>query len=453
METTLAPTQPVPTHPGLPLLGNTLAFMRDPLATLHTLRERYDRIVHLHIGGRHQYLLMQPEDAKHVLQENNRNYGRSPALHVLKIFLGEGLLTSDGEYWRRQRRLAQPAFHRQKLAALAQTMTAEAADWVDELKQSGDQPTNVSQAFMDVAMRIVCKTLFGSDVVGKLDGLSAALETLQHQANKRLLSPIRFPIEWPLPNHIRFRRAALVVDSFIYGVIKQRRQQVDDRHDDLLSMFQSAEDEETGERMSDGQLRDECVTLFAAGHETTAVSMGWTLHLLTQHPDVLARLRAEVSAVLGDERMPSPDRFRALPYTLQVIQESLRLYPPVWIMSRLAHADDRIGSYVIPGNTTAIVCPYLLHRDPASWPDPDRFDPDRFAPGWEKQRHSYAYLPFGGGPRLCIGNQFALMEMQIMLAMLVRTFDITAIPQQSVAPQPLITLRSKRPILVAMQTR
>ena len=446
METIFAPTRPAPIHPGLPLLGNTLAFMQDPLATLRTLRQRYDRIVHLRIGGRQQYLLLQPEDAKHVLQENNRNYGRSPALLILKIFLGDGLLTSDGDYWRRQRRLAQPAFHRQKLAVLTQTMIAEAADWVDELRQSGKQPVNVSQAFMDVAMRIVCKTLFGSDVVGKLDGLSAALETLQHQANRRLLSPVRLPISWPTPNHIQFRRAGAVVDSFIYGVIRQRRQEADDRHDDLLSMFQSAQDEETGERMSDGQLRDECVTLFSAGHETSAVSMGWTLHLLTQHPDVLARLRAEVSAVLGNERLPAPDRFRALTYTMQVIQESLRLYPPVWIMSRLAYADDQIGPYVIPANTTAIVCPYLLHHDPANWPDPDRFDPDRFAPGWEKQcpgpggepheRHSYAYLPFGGGPRLCIGNQFALMEMQILLALFVRTFDFKPVPDRPVELQP-----------------
>lgn len=470
METiSTSPTQPVPIHPGLPMLGNTLAFLRDPLGILHTLQQRYDRVVHLRIGGRHQYLVMQPEDAKHILQENHRNYGRSPAFNVLKIFLGNGLLTSEGDFWRRQRRLAQPAFHRQKLAALSQTMIHETADWVDELARlDHSRPLNASQAFMDVTMRIVCKTLFGSDVVGKLDGLSSALDTLQYQANQRMLSPIRFPMRWPTPAHLKFRRAGVLVDSFLYGVINQRRAESAGGRDDLLAMLQSAEDEDTGERMSDQQLRDECVTLFAAGHETTAVSMAWTLHLLTQHPAVLARLQTEAQTILGDARTPAPDAFRALPYAMQVVQESLRLYPPAWIMSRLALADDPIGSYTIPAGATALVSPYLLHRDPASWPDPERFDPDRFAPVQDKEqpdhesgpslrpgherpgheRHSYAYLPFGGGPRLCIGNQFALMEMQVLLAMLVRTFAVKPVLNQRIEPHPLITLRPKRPISI-----
>ena len=456
METIIPVSQPVPLHRGLPLLGNTLAFFRDPLKTLLILQRQQHRMVHLRIGGRHQYLVFSPEDSKHVLQENHRNYGRSLAFQVLKIFLGNGLLTSDGEFWRRQRRLAQPAFHRQKLAALTQTMITETATWLDELKQRNrTQPVNVSQAFMDVTMRIVCKTLFGSDVATQLDGLSLALDTLNYMANERLVSPIRMPLNWPTPGNRRFRRAGIQVDSFIYGLINQRRQNLItgvDSGDDLLGMLLSAEDEETGERMSDQQLRDECVTLFAAGHETTAVSMAWTLHLLAQNPDVLARLRSESKSVLGDAKTPVPDLFRALPYAMQVVQESLRLYPPAWIMSRLALGDDHIGPYTIPAGAAALVCPYLLHRDPANWSDPERFDPERFAPGGEKdQLHSYAYLPFGGGPRLCIGNQFALMEMQILLAMLVRDFDIQAVSNQRISPKPLITLRPNRPVNVILK--
>ncbi len=449
METIASPTRPVPLHPGLPLLGNTIAFLRHPLRTLATLQRNHDRMVHLRIGGRHQYLVFSPEDTKHIMQENHRNYGRSPAFQVLKIFLGNGLLTSEGDFWRRQRRLAQPAFHRQKLAALSQTMIAETAQWLAELTQNDlKQPVNVSQAFMDVTMRIVCKTLFGSDVVGKLDGLSTALDTLNYLANNRMLSPIRFPMHWPTPDNQRFRKAGVLVDSFIYGVINQRRQQNTDERDDLLAMLQNAEDEDTGERMSDQQLRDECVTLFAAGHETTAVSMAWTLHLLTQHPEILTRLQSEAKTILGDDALPSPEAFRRLTYTMQVVQESLRLYPPAWIMSRLALADDQIGPYTIPAGATALVCPYLLHRDPANWPDPSQFDPDRFAPGGAKEQlHSYAYLPFGGGPRLCIGNQFALMEMQILLAMLVRNFDLKVVSGQRIQPKPLITLRPDKPIL------
>lgn len=460
METTAPITLPVPLHRGLPLLGNTLAFLRNPLTTLHTLQRQNNRMVHLRIGGRHQYLVFSPEDSKHVLQENHRNYGRSPAFEVLKIFLGDGLLTSDGDFWRRQRRLVQPAFHRQKLAALAQTMITETAEWIAELKQhQSKQPVNVSQAFMDVTMRIVCKTLFGSDVATQLGGLSPALDTLNYMANERMLSPIRTPLSWPTPGNRRFRQAGIQVDSFIYGLINQRRQNQltnPDQNDDLLGMLLDAEDEETSDgadsgRMSDKQLRDECVTLFAAGHETTAVSMAWTLHLLTQHPNVLDRLRAEVQSVLGDAKAPTPEAFRALPYTMQVVQESLRLYPPAWIMSRLAHNDDPIGPYTIPAGATALVCPYLLHRDPTNWPDPDRFDPDRFAPGGPKEQvHPYAYLPFGGGPRLCIGNQFALMEMQILLAMMVQHFDFRAVPNQRITSKPLITLRPDQPIRVIL---
>ncbi|SOD78414.1 Cytochrome P450 [Spirosoma fluviale] len=454
METTAAPTHPVPLHPGLPFLGNTLAFVRDPLTILHTLQRKQDRIVHLRIGGRNQYLVFQPEDSKHILQENNRNYGRSPAFEVLKIFLGNGLLTSDGDFWRRQRRLAQPAFHRQKLAALAETMIAETADWLDTLKSADlTQPVNVSQAFMDVTMRIVCKTLFGSDTSGKLDGLSHALDSLNYLANSRMLSPIRFPMSWPTPNNQRSKRAQRQVDTFIYGLIDQRRKQHEDK-DDLLGMLLSAEDEETGERMSDQQLRDECVTIFSAGHETTAVSMAWTIYLLTKHPDILTRLQAESQTVLGDARIPPADAFRRLIYTLQVVQESLRLYPPAWIMSRRAREDDHIGPYTIPAGDTALVCPYLLHRDPANWPEPERFDPDRFAPGGPKDKlHSYAYLPFGGGPRLCIGNQFALMEMQILLALFVRRFDINRASGQTITPKPLITLRPNQPIQAVLSNR
>ena len=458
MKTIASTTEPVPLYPGLPLIGNTIDFVRNPLGTLLAIQRRQQRVVHLRIAGRHQYLVLKPEDAKHVLQENHRNYGRSLAFQVLKIFLGNGLLTSDGDFWRRQRRLVQPAFHRQKLAALAQTMIGETAAWIDELKQhDSTQPIDISQAFMDVTMRIVCRTLFGSEVATQLDGLSVALDTLNYMANDRMMSLFRVPMHWPTPGNLRFRRASQQVDTFVYKLINRRRRQLDDgvpAGDDLLAMLLSTEDEETGDwpnsgRMSDQQLRDECVTLFAAGHETTAVSMAWTLHLLTQHPDVLARLRQECQTALGNVRTPSPDVFRSLPYTMQVVQESLRLYPPAWIMSRLALGDDPVGPYCIPAGTTALVCPYLLHRDPENWPDPDRFDPDRFAPGGQKdQVHAYAYLPFGGGPRLCIGNQFALLEMQILLAMLVSNFVIKSESALPIAPRPLVTLRPSRPVRV-----
>ena len=448
----------VPVHPGLPLVGNTLAVARDPLGMFTRLQRQYGRVVRISIGGRNQYMVFQPEDVKHVMQENHRNYGRSPAFRVLKRFLGEGLLTSDGDFWRQQRRLAQPAFHRQKITVLAATMVQESAAWVAELRQRDHSgPVNISQALMDVTMRIVCKTLFSTDAGRKLDGLSHSLETLNVLANKSLLSPVKWPSSWPTPNNRRFNKARKLVDELIYEFIATRKR-TGARHDDLLDMLMYAEDEDTGGRMPETQLRDECVTLFTAGHETTAVSMAWTLYLLAQHPDILTKLQVEVATVLGTvtaekAALPPVEAFRAMPYTMQVVQESMRLYPPAWAMSRMALADDHIGPYRIPKGDTVVVSPYLLHHDPANWPDPERFDPERFAPGADAGRPAYAYLPFGGGPRLCIGNQFALMEMQIMLALLVQSFAIGAVAGKPIKPQPLITLRPSRPVWVQLTPR
>ena len=447
----------VPIHPGLPLVGNTLAFARNPLGMLTRLHRHYGRVVQISLGGRRQYVVFQPEDVKHVLQENHRNYVRSPAFAILKRFLGEGLLTSDGDFWRQQRRLAQPAFHRQKITLLAGTMVQEAAAWaVNMAKIDLSKPVNISQSLMDVTMVIVCKTLFSSSVNGRLGGLSYSLEILNILANKTLLSPIKLPRHWPTPNNIRYNRARTQVDGLIYEFIRTRKQ-TGDRLDDLLDMLLYAADEDTGETMSETQLRDECVTLFTAGHETTAVSMAWLLYLLAQHPDVLARLRAEADDVLGTNTgpgtLPPVAAFRTLPYALQVVQEALRLYPPAWAMSRMALNDDHIGPYRIPKGDTVVVSPYLLHHDPANWPDPERFDPDRFAEGRDKDRPAYAYLPFGGGPRLCIGNQFALMEMQILLTFFVRTFDFELLNASSIRPKPLITLRPNRSVQMRISLR
>ena len=444
-----------PVHPGWPLVGNTLAVARDPLGMFTKLQRQYDRVVRINIGGRNQYMVFRPEDVKYVMQENHRNYGRSPAFRVLKRFLGEGLLTSDGDFWRQQRRLAQPAFHRQKITVLAATMVQESAAWVAELRQRDlSGPVNISQALMDVTMRIVCKTLFSTDASQKLNGLSHSLETLNVLANKSLMSPIKWPASWPTPNNLRYEKARRQVDTLIYDFIANRKQ-TGTRHDDLLDMLLYAEDEDTGQRMPEKQLRDECVTLFTAGHETTAVSMAWTIYLLAHNPLILSRLKAEVATVLGADSgvLPPVEAFRALPYTMQVVQESMRLYPPAWAMSRMALADDQIGPYHIPKGDTVVVSPYLLHHDPTNWPDPDRFDPDRFAPGADAGRPAYAYMPFGGGPRLCIGNQFALMEMQILLALFVQSFAIQLVDSKPIRPQPLITLRPSRPVWLTLTSQ
>lgn len=441
-------SQVVPVLPGLPILGNVIPFLRDPLGLLLALQRKHPRMVRLSLAGRHQYLVMQPEDAKYVLQENNRNYGRSPAFEVLKLFVGESLLTTDGDSWLRQRRLMQPAFHRQKLAGLTETMTAEAESWVEALKQQAkDQPVNLTQSLQTVTMRIVCKTLFGTDVKGdQLAGLSQALETVNLLVNKRAILPFSWPMWVPTPSNTAFLRATERVDKLLYGFIKKRRQTPDAVHNDLLDMLIQAQDETTGERMSDQQVRNESVTLFTAGHETSALGVGWALWLLAQHPDVVSRMRQEVSQVLGEQRSLPIEALRQLTYTTQVIQEVLRLYPPAWALTRQALSDDVISGYPVPAGATVVVSPYLLHRDPEQWEQPERFDPDRFSPEKIAQRHPYAHLPFGGGPRICIGNQFALMEMQILLIWFVRAFDIRLPAGPEVRPKPLITFRPAQDI-------
>ena len=446
METQL-PTAflPIPKHPGLPLLGNSLEIARDPLGSFTRLQAQHSqsdgpRLIQIALGGRTQFVSFKPEDAKYILQENHRNYGRSPAFKILEIFLGKGLLTNDGDHWRHQRRLAQPAFHRQKLAILGQIMQQEVDAWLGELSRLDlTKPVNLSEKFMDITMRIVCKTLFGTDAGNQLVGISHAMETAIFLANKRLMSPLSLPMSWPTPDNIRYRKAAQTVDALIYSIIESRKK-TGERRDDLLDMLLYAEDEDTGERMSTQQLRDECVTLFAAGHETTAVSMAWTTYLITRNPAVMTKL---VDTVQGADVSFQPGGYAA-----QIINESLRLYPPAWATSRFSHNDDQIGPHRIPARSTVLVLPYLIHRDPAHWPNPEQFDPERFAPGRDKERHGYAHLPFGGGPRLCIGNMFALMEMQMLLTGLVKTFQITAATDAVIAPLASLTLRPGKPVMV-----
>ncbi|UHG90248.1 cytochrome P450 [Spirosoma oryzicola] len=450
METTLSPIRPIPVHPGLPVVGNTLEYLRDPLAFFRRLQRDYghERMVRINVGGRATTLMLKPEETKQVVQENNRNYGRGKSFAILKTFLGNGLLTSEGDLWRKQRRLAQPAFHRQKLAILAETMIEEAVAWADRLEKVADnKPVNFSTATTDVTLRIVTKTLFGSSLGDQLDSLSTALANLNHFAINAVVNPIRAPKWVPTPSKRNFERATTQVNNLIFGIIESRRKTGETR-DDLLDMLLRATDEETGEGMSDEQLRDEMVTLFTAGHETTATSMAWTLYLLAQHPGILQRAKAEIRATLGERSQPSADDLRAMPYLSQIINESLRLYPPGWVMSRLSLGPDRFGDHAIAANEGVLLSPYVLHHDPASWSDPERFDPERFAPELSKERHPYAYMPFGGGPRLCIGNQFALMEMQALLIVLLHRFELRPIPGLQVTAQPLITLRPRQAVQI-----
>lgn len=459
MPVSTAVSQSTPRYKGLPLVGNTFAFVRDPLGFMRLLQENYERLCTINLLGRDIHVLLTAEDARHVLQENNRNYHKSEAYKVLAIFLGNGLLTSEDDFWRRQRKLAQPAFYKQRLALMTDMMELETlallADW-----EAHDQtlPRDISADMLRLTLNIVTKALFSTDVGERVAGISKALNDIMHYADRTLKSFISVPLKYPTPANVRFQKAVDKVEAVIYGIISGRRQAWEKnpatRYDDLLDMLMHTRDEDTGETMSNRQLRDEVTTIFMAGHETTANALSWALYVLAQHADIVHKMRKEGDQVWSNPATSTFEKARELRYTLQVIQEVMRLYPPAWLIGRRSLGEDALGPYRFAKDSYFLISPYTLHRRAEYWPEPEVFNPDRFTEDHSKQRPTYAYLPFGGGPRLCIGNNFALLEMQLVLSLLIRHFDIgLAFPGQVVQPEPMVTLRPKEGLKLRITAR
>jgi cytochrome P450 len=434
----LLPSPPGP-RPRMPL-APLLAFRRDPLGTLDRLRRDWGDVVHFRFGPRHLYLLSHPDMVRDVLVTHHRNFAKSLALQRARVLLGTGLLTSEGEFHLRQRRLAQPAFHRDRIAAAAEVMAGHAgraaAGW--RAGETLDVPREMNRLTLAIAGR----ALFGADVAGEADEIGRAL-TDALSLFRRLTNPFGpFLDKLPVPGTIRMKRARARLDATIYGMIERRRAS-GKVGDDLLGMLLAARDEGgDGQGMTDLQLRDEALTIFLAGHETTANALAWTWHLLALHPDVEARLHAEADAVLGG-RLPTADDVPALRYTRQVFAEAMRLYPPAWTIGREPRADFQAGGYRITGGAGVVVMlsPWVVHRDARFFSDPGRFDPGRWTPEREAALPRYAYFPFGGGPRKCIGEGFAWMEGVVVLAAIARQWRLRHAPGARVEPEPLITLR------------
>jgi cytochrome P450 len=440
----------VPPGPrGLPLLGSLVDFVwGDPIRTvLDALREHGD-VVRFRFGPYHFYVVNHPDHIRHVLQENRQNYVKSINYETLVPVLGRGLLTNEGERWLRQRRLIQPGFHRQRIAGLATEMTTQTAAMLTHWQQyeASGEAFDVAQEMMRLTFAIVGRTLFSVDLSGEAEAIGPALTVALEWANDRTVQLVRLPLSVPTPANRRVLRAIETLDAMVFRIIEERRRRPAGGHD-LLSMLLEARDERTGEGMSDQQLRDEVMTLVLAGHETTANALTWTLYLLSKHPTVARRLRAEVVGVLG-ERVPTSDDLPQLPYTLRVIEEALRLYPPAWWIERQSVRADEIGEYSIEPQAFVAIVPYAMHRHPTYWDNPEGFDPDRFAPERAADRPKFAYLPFGGGPRQCIGNGFALMEAQLVLAMLMQHYRLDLVPGHPVEPEPLVTLRARHGVRV-----
>jgi cytochrome P450 len=392
--------------------------------------------------GKRIYFVNDAEYVKRILLDNVANYPKSVTYrNNLRPFLGDGLLISEGEFWKRQRRLAQPAFHLRRLKVLAAAM-AEAAARMTAGWQQG-QVIDVMSAMNAVTMEIVAQTLFGADVSNDIAEVGEAMAVLQEETGRVRPTAFFDLPEWIVrPRGRKFSAAVATLDRVVNRIVAARRAE-NQPHDDLLSMLLEARDEETGEGMTDKQLRDELVTLFLAGHETTAIALTWTFHLLGQNPRAEAILQAEVDEVLGERAAPAFEDLERLPYARMVAEEAMRLYPPAYVFSRRALADDQLGPYRLPAGAHIVISPYALHRRADYWPEPDAFWPERFAPGARTDRPKLAYLPFGGGQRICIGNSFAMMEHAIVLATAVRRWKLESIPGLPIRTEPRITLRPR----------
>lgn len=425
---------------GAPLVGSLLEMRRDILAFFSRLQREYGDVVRFRIGPRDSYLVSHPDLIKDVLVTHQHSFMKGRGLQWAKHFLGEGLLTSEGEFHRRQRRLSQPAFHRQRIQAYGHTMVEHTLR-VRERFVAGRELA-LDREMMALTMAIVGKTLFGADILGEAEEIGASLTTVV-SFFPRFTLPFADQLQrLPLPSNRRFEEARRRLDATIYRMIAERRRSGDDRGD-LLSMLLAARDEEgDGTGMSDLQLRDELMTLFLAGHETTANALTWTFYLLSQNVFAERRMFAEVDEALGG-RPPSTDDLPHLRYTECVLAESMRLFPPAWGMGRRTLEEVTIGGYRLPRGAHVAMAPWVVHRDERFWPEPLRFDPDRFSPEARASRSKFAYFPFGGGARQCIGEPFAWMEGVLILATVAQRWRLRLAVGQRVEPQALITLRPR----------
>ncbi|GAB4450104.1 MAG: cytochrome P450 [Chloroflexi bacterium OHK40] len=441
MTTTALDASRVPPGPrGHPALGILRPLRQDPLGFLMQTFTTYGDTVRYRIGPIRSTLIAHPDGVKHVLQERVKNYTKDHLSYTMVRWVaGDGLLTSMGDTWLRQRRLAQPAFHRQRIAAMGEMMVRRSQETLAEWEALAGHEVDVGDAMMRLALRIVGDALFGTSVDAQAEAISHNFHLISDQVVTRFRSFNLIPPVLPRARDRAWRQARAALDRVIYGMIAERRARDEDRGD-LFSMLMLARDEDTGERMSDRQLRDELLTMLVAGHETTATALTWAWGLLDQHPEAAAKLHAELDSVLGD-RPPTVADLPRLAYTRMVIDETLRLYPPIYIFSRAVQHADSIGPYHIPRGSSVDISAYVTHRHPAFWPDPERFDPERFTPERVAARHKFAYIPFSSGPRMCIGNTFALMEATLALATLARRLTLRRPGGTLPAPEPLLTLR------------
>lgn len=428
---------PGPKNP--PILGHYSAFRKDPPGFLLRTAREYGDVSFYRIGPANIYQFAHPDLIRDVLITNQHSFMKSRVLQRAKVLLGEGLLTSEAPLHTRQRRLVQPAFHKHRLAGYARTMIEYAARTRDRWHDG--ETLDIATEMMRLTLGVVAKTLFSADVEAEAAAIGESLGAVLHLFDLVMMPFSRLIERLPLPSIRRFERGKQQLDSIIYRIIDERRRSGEDCGD-LLSMLLLAQDEEGSGGMSNQQVRDEVLTLFLAGHETTANALTWTWYLLSQYPEAEARFHAELDSIL-EGREPTPDDFARLPYTEAILAESMRLYPPAWGVGRMALKHYEANGYQLEPGDIILMSPYVVHRDPRWWPDADRFDPSRWTPEQRAARPKFAYFPFGGGARVCIGEHFAWMEGVLLLATLGQRWKLRLKPGHPVDYRALITLRPK----------
>lgn len=441
------------TAPEVPGVGGLAAIARlrrwraDPCSFFLELCERHGDVARFQLGPIRVVVLRHPDHVAHVLQRNHRAYDKSSrGYQVMRQVFGTGLLTSEGDYWKKQRRVVQPTFHRRYVEGFAAAIDAEATAMLDRWR--GRPQIHAHDEMTETTMRIVVKTLFGMELDADIARLSRALDGMTVALRDHIIH-LRLPFSVPTPRNLRQRAHIKVVDGIVSDLIDKRRRAPSD---DLLSMLMAARDPETGEAMTDEQLADEVLTLFLAGHDTTANTLSWAVYLLSRHPAVRRRLADEVDEVVGDGPV-TVEALRELRYTRAVICEVLRLYPPAWTIPRRATADDVIGGFRIREGDNVLAMPYVVHRHPRFWPNPEGFDPERFIDGPPTGAAKLSYFPFGAGPRLCVGKALAEMEAAIVVARIARRCRLDLVSGQRVAPRSAITLKPSTRLAMRLSWR
>jgi len=439
---------------GRPIIGHLLDFRDDPLGMFARAQREHGDLVRTQIANRNVLLAYAPEHVQHILVQNPSNYEKATrGYSLVRILLKQGVLTSEGSHWRRQRRTMQPAFHRRALEAFAEAMVDAAMEVVADWDPIADSPQDVDvhHAMNRLTLRVICEVLFGKGIGPRAAVVDRELTALLHGFDHMVTAPWPFPQYVPTRQALRFHQARFRLYRLVDEVIAERRASRAEHHD-LLGMLMAARDEETGEAMSDEQLRMEVLTLILAGHETTANALAWTLLTLSQEPEAAARLEAEVDRVLGDRRATLAD-YAALEETDRVIHEAMRLHPPAWLMSRSSIGPDVIGGYHIPAGTFVFMCQHTIQRHPALYERPQRFEPDRWLPERARSRAKLAYFPFGAGQRKCIGEQMAWMESRLVLATLVQKYRFTLVEGHPTTQETSVTLRPKYGLRMHLQKR